>query len=124
MKIAILALVLLPSLGWAREAPRSLDIDWGEARRFEAEQALAPGQTLEACAPLQTTQQVHWTFHADGNLSFALFHRIGKRPFYSERRQRTRSLQGQFKPQQAVRHCWAWTNAGSQSVQLAFMLRH
>ncbi len=123
MKAAAL-LLLLPGLGLAQGATKTVDIEWGEARRFEAEQSLAPGYTLEACSPLEKTQQVHWTFHADGNLSFALFHRIGKRPFYAERRQRTRSLQGVFTPQQAVRHCWAWTNVGSQTVQMAFMLRH
>lgn len=117
-------LLLLPALALVQGPTRTVEIEWGDARRFESEQTLAPGHTVEACTPLEKTQQVHWTFHADGNLSFALFHRIGKRPIYAERRQRTRSLQGAFNPQQAVRHCWSWTNAGSQTVQMAFMLRH
>lgn len=105
-------------------ASQTLEVDWGEAQRYERELALEPGQTVEACAPLEKQQRVNWTFHADGNLSFALLHRIGKRPYYAERRQRTRSLQGEFRASQTVRHCWSWTNAGPQSVQLAFMLRH
>jgi len=119
-----LALLLACALHGAQASTHTLEIDWGGAQRFEHEMALAPGWTLEACAPLSQEQRVNWTFHADGSLSFALLHRVGKRPYYAERRQRTRSLQGMFSPTQAVRHCWTWTNSGSQSVQLAFMLRH
>lgn len=121
--LPLLLLGLSPAL-WAQGDIQTLDIDWGSAQRYEHELALVPGGAVEACSPLAKGQRVHWTFHADANLSFALLHRVGKRAYYADRRQRTRSLQGEFNPSQAVRYCWSWTNAGSQSVQLAFMLRH
>jgi len=124
MRLALSILLgLLCTSAWAAPT-HTRSIEWGSANRFEGEQGLAQGETLEVCGPLAKGQAVQWTFHADGVLAFDIHHLLGKRVYYGEKRLRTKGLQGRYEAPEAVNYCWRWTNRGAAPVRMAFMLRH
>lgn len=99
-------------------------IRWTEAQRFEGDQRLLPGQSVEVCGPLNKDQAIEWSFYASAPLGFRVLHRVGKRTYVSEQRTRTRSLQGRLVPEESVRYCWTWSNRTDEPAAVVFMLRY
>jgi hypothetical protein len=118
---AIYCFFLLVLACTAVRAAELVPIRWGEAQRFELQRALPAGQVLEVCGPLAAGQAVDWQFVASAPLAFNIHHHVGKRVFYAERRQRTKSLTARFAPAEAAEYCWMWT--AKTDTQLQLLLR-
>ncbi len=110
---------LLP-LGLSCAQAQSMDIKWRADGRYSNSVKVAAGSTFEFCGDLKSSQKLVWTFESSQPLDYSVHRADGsnKRPVDST--MRDWRYKGTHDAPNPGRYCWAWSNKGGQTVELAF----
>lgn len=99
---------------------QSMDIKWRADGRYSNSVKVAAGSTFEFCGDLKTPQKLVWTFESSQPLDYSVHRADGasKRP--AESTARNWRHKDTLDAPSPGRYCWAWSNNGGQTVELAF----
>lgn len=91
--------------------------------RVNKTERLAPNATVEYCAELNVGQVVRYRFEAGTPLQFKLHAPEVADPTQGAQEGTLQSLEYvDFKPPQAARWCWSWTNRGTAATQINYSM--
>lgn len=118
-----LSTILMSALGFATAAQASVhEIKFDAEQRYQVQDKIAAGASIEVCGDFQKGQSVTWSYQAERPLDFNIHFHVGKKVSFPAKLKQKSEANGNLKAKLSQTYCWMWTNASGEMSDLHLKL--
>lgn len=115
--------IVIGGLVFATAAQASVhEIKFDAEQRYQVQDKIAAGASIEVCGDFQKGQSVTWSYQAERPLDFNIHFHVGKKVSFPAKLKQKSEANGNLKAKLSQTYCWMWTNSSGETTPLNLQL--